>query len=186
MEMRRASAGRRGTSPALIALAVLALAVLAWGREAAAGNDEFWDGVWFECENAGRTTPPEDGCAMLDDDGLVFADGDVSHIKVVGSEEAEGCRKQQPGQCFRADEPRVSAAVDPSGAQETLSTWFLRKAEFGREQLRLRFLGCTQIYHVSSIGGVVVEARPDEDRCIWAQKKRFYMRRYQGDISFVE
>lgn len=147
--------------------------------------DEFWEGAWFECEHAARTAPPEDGCAMLDDDGLLFRDGGVSHIKVAESKEADGCRKRQAGQCFRAGETRVSASVNPTGAKETLSTWFLRRATFNPDALVLRFLGCAQIYHVTVMGGFL-EARPDDDRCIWAQKKRFYLRRYEGEIVFLE
>ena len=163
------------------------LAVLPVATPAAAGEayNEFWEGAWFECEYAARTAPPEDGCSMLDDDGLLFRDGGVSHIKVVESKEADGCRKQQPGQCFRADEKRVSASTNPTGSKETLSTWLLRRATFNPDTLILRFLGCAQIYHVTKMGNFL-ETRPDDDRCIWAQKKRFYLRRYEGEITFLE
>ena len=167
------------------ALAFLAAAFAAAPAAAEGNYDKFWEGAWFECEHAARTAPPEDGCAMLDDDGILFRDGGVSHVKVADSKEAKGCRKQQAGQCFPAGEPRVSVLVDPTGSQETLSTWFLRKAEFKRETLELRFLGCTQVYHVAGMDGFL-EARPDDDRCFWAQKKRFYLRRYGGEIDFLE
>ena len=170
--------------PAMVA-ALLAALSAATPTAAEDAYDEFWEGAWFECELAARTEPPGDGCAMLDDDGLFFRDGGVGHVKVAGSKEADGCKKQQPGQCFRADEARVSVTVNPTGAKETLSTWFLRKATFNPDKLVLPFLGCTQIYHVTEIGDFL-EARPDEDRCFWAQKKRFYLRRYDGEIVFLE
>ena len=165
----------RATVSLLAALAVLALPLP--GIPAGAGDAAvraFWDGPWFECEFAGRSSPPGDACSMLDDDGFLFSDGRVTYIKVLGSGEADGCKKQRPGQCFRADEDRISVSVNRTG-----------RAEFTLDTLGIRFLGCTQIFHVTEMGAFL-EARPDDKRCIWAGDKRFYLRRYEGEAVAVD
>lgn len=170
----------------LLSAALLVLGAVAPGPTAA--DDEaqkFWNGAWFECEFASRTAPPDDDCAMLDDDGFRFGENVASHIKVVGSKETDACKKQLAGQCFRADEPSISASVNPTGAKETLSTWFLRKAEFSLDAMSIPFLGCNQVYHVTVLGDFI-EARPDDDRCPLVGKKRFYLRRYAGEIEYIE
>lgn len=162
----------------MLVLAAMANLALAFSENPAIAEDDataaFWNGVWFECEFAGRTTPPEDGCAMLDDDGFLFGAGRVTYIKVKGSKETDGCRKRRAGQCFRADEARIEVEASRSG-----------RAEFSPDTLGIRFLGCTQVFHAAEMGDFL-EARPDGKRCIWAGEKRFYLRRYGGKVIGLE
>lgn len=130
-----------------------------------------WDGVWFECEFASRTTPPDDACTMLDDDGFIFSADRVTYIKVIDSPETDTCKKQRHGQCFRADQPEITVEKNRTG-----------KAEFTPTTLGIRFLGCTQTFHATSLDSFV-EARPDPDRCFWAGEKHFYLRRYSGQVK---
>ena len=155
------------------ALAVPGLVLILLPGPAPAGEGDaasIWDGTWFECEFAGRTSPPEDDCAMLDDDGFIFDDDTVTYIKVIDSKETDACKKQRAGQCFRADEPAVTVTRNRKG-----------EAEFTSNTIGIRFIGCTQIFHTTSIGEYI-EARPDAQRCLWAGKKHFYLRRYNGMV----
>ena len=63
-----------------------------------------WDGVWFTCEFAQRTNPPDDGCQMFDDEGFQVESGQFSYLRMKGSQET-ACRGNKKGQCFRADLP---------------------------------------------------------------------------------
>lgn len=152
----------------LIALMVVLAPVMA---PAAASAEDRWNGVWFECEFAGRTNPPADQCAMLDDDGFIFSEGSVTYVKVTDSMEEADCKKQRKGQCFRADAPAISVDVLRQG-----------KAEFTETTLGINFMFCTQIFHTTDMGDFI-EARPDDNRCYWAGEKRFYLRRYQGEMN---
>ena len=129
-----------------------------------------WDGLWFECEFASRQAPPEDGCAMLDDDGFLFSANRVTYMKVVDSKETDACKKQRAGQCFQATAPKITITEQRNG-----------KAKFTDTTIGLRFLGCTQIFHMTAMGDFV-EAKPDQDRCYWAGEKHFYLRQYQGQV----
>ena len=129
-----------------------------------------WDGVWFECEFASRTSPPGDDCAMLDDDGFIFDQDTVTYIKVIDSREGDACKKQRAGQCFRADEPAITVTRNRQG-----------QAEFTPSTIGIRFIGCTQIFHTKEIAAYI-EARPDASRCLWAGEKHFYLRRYTGKV----
>jgi len=154
-----------------LAVPVLAL-ILAMGP-ALAGDDDAagtWNGTWFECEFAGRTSPPGDDCAMLDDDGFIFDNDTVTYIKVIDSVETDACKKQRAGQCFRADAPSITVTRNRKG-----------QAEFTPTTIGIRFIGCTQIFHATSIGEYI-EARPDAERCLWAGEKHFYLRRYNGTV----
>jgi len=151
----------------------LSLMLLAFGTTSLAGTESHestWDGIWFECEFAGRTTPPDDGCAMLDDDGFIFAGDTVTYIKVIDSKETDACKKQRAGQCFRADAPAITITRNRQG-----------RAEFTPATIGIRFLGCMQIFNAASRGDFI-EARPDDQRCFWAGEKHFYLRRYHGKL----
>jgi len=157
----------------LRSLAAVALCQMLVSGPTVAGATEpenSWNGTWFECEFAGRTSPPEDDCAMLDDDGFIFDDDTVTYIKVIDSKETDACKKQRAGQCFRADEPAVTVTRNRKG-----------EAEFTSNTIGIRFIGCTQIFHTTSIGEYI-EARPDAQRCLWAGEKHFYLRRYNGMV----
>jgi hypothetical protein len=132
--------------------------------------DTEWNGIWFECEFAARTAPPADDCAMLDDDGFIFSDDNVTYVKVIDSPETDTCKKQRHGQCFRAEQPAITVITNRTG-----------QVKFTPATLQIHFFGCTQIYHTTSLGDYV-EARPDANRCYWAGKKHFYLRRFEGEV----
>lgn len=133
-------------------------------------ESQAWDGLWFECEFASRQAPPADNCAMLDDDGFLFSAGRVTYMKVIDSTEKDDCKKQRQGQCFQATAPKITITEQRNG-----------KAKFTNTTIGLRFLGCTQIFHMTAMGDFV-EAKPDDDRCYWAGEKHFYLRQYQGEV----
>ena len=149
------------------------LAMASHLRVASAVSDDQWTGIWFTCEFAGRTTPPHDECAMLDDDGFVFDPeiGRVVQVKVTDSTETDACKKQHHGQCFRADTDSITVTERRQG-----------KAIFTDTQMGLRLLGCTQIFH-ATVMDRFIELRPDAKRCLWAREKYFYVRRYDGMVK---
>ena len=131
--------------------------------------DEGWDGVWFTCEFAQRTNPPDDGCKMFDDEGFQVAGELFTYLRMKGSEET-ACRGNKKGQCFRADTPQISVTKRQIG-----------KIDIGPGWLKVRYLGCTQLYHLQKFDAFY-EAVPDVDKCIWANKRQFYVARYQGEV----
>ena len=154
----------------LLVIAVMAITPF---RFAAAESID-WNGLWFQCEFSGRQAPPGDDCAMLDDDGFFFEGDRVTYMKVIDSPETDACKKQRAGQCVRADEPSVTVTPSRKG-----------KAELTDKTLGLRWLACTQIFHMTKIN-TFYEARPDEDRCFWAGEKYFYLRKYDGTIKIED
>ncbi len=165
--MTQKHSGWSGSLAVPVLALILAMGPALAGEEDAAGT---WNGTWFECEFAGRTSPPGDDCAMLDDDGFIFDNDTVTYIKVIDSVETDACKKQRAGQCFRADAPSITVTRNRKG-----------QAEFTPTTIGIRFIGCTQIFHATSIGEYI-EARPDAERCLWAGEKHFYLRRYNGTV----
>ena len=158
---------------ALMSLASLSFASLTPSASAQA-EEIIWNGLWFECEFAGRQAPPADDCAMLDDDGFFFQGDRVTYMKVIDSPETDTCKKQRAGQCVRSDQPSITVTPSRKG-----------KAELTEKTIGLRWLACTQIFHMTKIN-TFYEARPDEDRCFWAGEKYFYLRKYEGEIKIED
>ena len=153
--------------PCLLALmGVLSTPVLATNEELAA----VWAGDWFTCEFAKSQSPPHEGCAMFDDEGFRFSDGRFTYIRITESAETE-CRGAKVGQCFRRDRPAIEITTKDRG-----------KLEFGTSTIKVRYLGCTQLFHFSDKPDYR-EISPDEDRCWWARKRHFYIATYQGDVT---
>ena len=152
-------------------LTVFLFALAVASPQITAAEEIDWDGLWFQCEFSGRQAPPDDDCAMLDDDGFLFQGERVTYMKVIDSPETDACKKQRAGQCVRADQPSVTVTASRKG-----------KAELSNNTLGLRWLACTQIFHMTKIK-TFYEARPDEDRCFWAGEKYFYLRKYDGAIT---
>ena len=61
--------------PAFIPLALALLGLLMSGPFTLATADTGWGGTWFTCEFARSQTPPDDDCAMFDDEGFRFSNG---------------------------------------------------------------------------------------------------------------
>ena len=159
----------------MILKAIVISVISVWGGVSLAhaeskSKSNAWDGLWFECEFASRQAPPQDECAMLDDDGFLFSSGRVTYMKVIDSTEKDDCKKQRAGQCFKASAPKITITEQRNG-----------KAKFTDTTIGLSFLACTQIFHMTKMGEFY-EAKPDQDRCFWAGEKHFYLRQYQGEV----
>lgn len=130
---------------------------------------DIWDGVWFTCEFAQRTSAPDDGCVMFDDEGFRVNKGAITYLRMDNSEET-ACRGNKKGQCFSANLPEISATEKSIG-----------KIEIGPDWITVRYLGCKQLYHFRALGAFY-EAIPDAKKCIWANKRQFYFARYLGVV----
>ena len=135
--------------------------------------DNQWPGIWFTCEFAQRQRAPDDGCQMFDDEGFQLADGRLSYLRITHSDET-ACRGGKKGQCFRRDRANIT----------------IRKTDRGRLTLRknqfdVKFLGCTQTFYFADTANYR-EMWPDDDRCFWASKRRFYIAPFDGTYNFAD
>ena len=159
----------------MLSFIVLAMGLgIGFSSKSAHADTSPWNGFWFECEFSGHQAPPGDDCAMLDDDGFLFEEDRVTHVKVINSTETDACKKQRAGQCFRADKPEIIVDTSRKG-----------KAIFTKTTIGMRFLACTQIFHMLKVK-IFYEAHPNEERCIWAGEKYFYLRKYDGNITIKD
>ena len=130
-------------------------------------------GAWFECEFSGKTSKPTDNCEMLDNDGFIFKDGIAAHISVVDSKETQ-CKKNKIGQCF---DSRLQYIKIRKGRQD--------KVDFNKGKLILTFLGCGQVFHLKDKINYI-EASPDKNKCFWAGKKVFFLKKYDGKLIYIK
>jgi hypothetical protein len=159
----------RAMIAALMPAALLAiLATSIPGLPAAA--DDSWDGTWFTCEFARSRTPPDDQCAMFDDEGFRFSNGRFTYVRITESDET-ACRGEKVGQCFRRDRAAISISTSDRG-----------KLDLGPEKIRVKYLFCTQTFFFKDTEHYR-EIWPDKDRCFWARKRHFYIARYDGEIT---
>ena len=135
--------------------------------------DNQWPGIWFTCEYAQRQRAPDDGCQMFDDEGFQLADGRLSYLRITHSDET-ACRGNKKGQCFRRDRANITITKTDRGRLT------LRKNQFD-----VKFLGCTQTFYFADTANYR-EMWPDDDRCFWASKRRFYIAPFDGIYKFVE
>ena len=129
------------------------------------------DGAWFECEFSGKTSQPTDNCEMLDNDGFIFSNNIAAHISVIDSQETN-CKKNKIGQCFQSD---ISFITVRQGRKD--------KVKFEDSKLILTFLGCGQVFYLTSKIDYI-QAKPDAKKCFWAGKKIFYLKKYNGKLIF--
>ena len=129
------------------------------------------DGVWFECEFSGKTSQPTDNCEMLDNDGFIFSNNIAAHISVIDSQETN-CKKNKIGQCFQSN---ISFITVRQGRKD--------KVKFEDSKLILTFLGCGQVFYLTSKIDYI-QAKPDAKKCFWAGKKIFYLKKYNGKLIF--
>ena len=129
------------------------------------------DGAWFECEFSGKTSQPTDNCEMLDNDGFIFSNNIAAHISVIDSQETN-CKKNKIGQCFQSN---ISFITVRQGRKD--------KVKFEDSKLILTFLGCGQVFYLTSKIDYV-QAKPDAKKCFWAGKKIFYLKKYNGKLIF--
>ena len=129
------------------------------------------DGAWFECEFSGKTSQPTDNCEMLDNDGFIFSNNIAAHISVIDSQETN-CKKNKIGQCFQSN---ISFITIRQGRKD--------KVKFEDSKLILTFLGCGQVFYLTSKIDYI-QAKPDAKKCFWAGKKIFYLKKYNGKLIF--
>ena len=132
--------------------------------------DTSWDGTWFTCEFAQRQRAPDDGCAMFDDEGFRFSDGRLTYVRITASDET-ACRGEKVGQCFQRDRPSISITTADRGKLDLLE-----------DRIHVRYLFCKQVFYFRDTPDYR-EIWPDDDKCIWASKRRFYIARYNGEIT---
>lgn len=154
----------------LLAVILMLAAPLAVLPGAPALADDSWGGTWFTCEFARSRTPPDDDCAMFDDEGFRFSDGRFTYVRITDSDET-ACRGEKVGQCFRRDRPAITITANDRG-----------KLDLGPDRIRVKYLFCTQIFYFKDTDHYR-EIWPDEDRCFWARKRHFYIARYDGRIT---
>ena len=135
--------------------------------------DNQWPGIWFTCEFAQRQRAPDDDCQMFDDEGFQLADGRLSYLRITHSDET-ACRGNKKGQCFRRDRANITITKTDRGRLT------LRKNQFD-----VKFLGCTQTFYFADTAHYR-EMWPDDDRCFWASKRRFYIAPFDGIYNFAD
>ena len=135
--------------------------------------DNQWPGIWFICEFAQRQRAPDDACQMFDDEGFQLADGRLSYLRITQSDET-ACRGEKKGQCFRRDRKDITVTKTNRG-----------RLTLRENQFDVKFLGCTQTFYFADTEHYR-EMWPDEDRCFWASKRRFYIAPFDGNFSFAE
>jgi len=128
------------------------------------------EGVWFTCEFARSQTPPDDKCAMFDDEGFEVTNGKLRYLRNKWSDET-ACRGNKKGQCFSSALPEIRVSVQPVG-------------EIGIEDnaIFVSYLACTQKFNIDQQDGFV-EVIPDKKRCFWAKDRHFYVSRYTGKLT---
>jgi hypothetical protein len=132
-----------------------------------------WPGIWFICEFAQRQRAPDDACQMFDDEGFQLADGRLSYLRITQSDET-ACRGEKKGQCFRRDRKDITVTKTNRG-----------RLALRENQFDVKFLGCTQTFYFADTKHYR-EMWPDEDRCFWASKRRFYIAPFDGNFSFAD
>ena len=137
----------------------------------ARANSKTLDGVWFTCEFTQSQTPPDDGCLTFDDEGFRFADGKATYLRMNGSEE-KGCKGNKKGQCFARDRSDIS-----------VSTRSLGKISYGVDWIDIRYLFCTQRFHIGTADAYLT-LKPDAKRCPWAGKRHFYIAPFDGTVRY--
>ena len=149
-------------------LATLFLASLACGPVLAQRLPDL-DGVWFTCEFTQSKTPPTDGCDMFDDEGFEARDGQITYLRMLGSDEVN-CKGQKKGQCFPASLPQITVSTKPIG-----EAWLIDS------RLHVTWYGCTQDYTLTQDTGFV-SVKPDGKDCFWSRERHFYVAPYTGQV----
>lgn len=155
---------------AIIMMMAAPLATLSAVTATTAMADDRWGGTWFTCEFARSQTPPDDGCAMFDDEGFRFTGGRFTYVRITESDET-ACRGAKVGQCFRRDRPAITIKTSDRGG-----------LDLGPDRIRVTYLFCTQTFYFKDTDQYR-EIWPDETRCFWARKRHFYIARYEGEIT---
>ena len=135
--------------------------------------DNQWPGIWFICEFAQRQRAPDDACQMFDDEGFQLSDGRLSYLRITQSDET-ACRGDKKGQCFRRNRANITITKTDRG-----------RLTLRENQFDVKFLGCTQTFYFADTTHYR-EMWPDDDRCFWASKRRFYIAPFNGIYNFSD
>ena len=127
------------------------------------------EGIWFTCEFATSQSPPDDGCAMFDDEGFSVDDGKITYLRNVASTET-ACRGNKKGQCFSANTHNITVSERRIGA-----------ARIEGRQLLVSYMGCTQKFDLQKSPNYV-SVIPAKDKCIWTRNRHFYVAPYEGKL----
>ena len=130
-----------------------------------------WEGIWFSCEFAQRQRAPDEGCQMFDDEGFSYFDGQLSYLRMEGSQQT-ACRGNKVGQCFKRTKPAI-----------TVSRKDIGQARIQDDRLIVRYWGCEQSYQRFD-GADFMTIKPLGKSCIWSQERHFYIAPYEGDIAY--
>ena len=96
------------------------------------------EGIWFTCEFATSQSPPDDRCAMFDDEGFSVEDGKITYLRNIASTET-ACRGHKEGQCFAANTHNI-----------TVSDRLIGAARIKGQQLLVSYMGCTQKFDLQT------------------------------------
>ncbi len=152
-------------------IAILLIAVL--GSLPAQASEEGLpplEGIWFTCEFATSQTPPDDGCAMFDDEGFSVDGGKITYLRNIASTET-ACRGNKQGQCFAANTHNITVSERRIGAAR-IEGW----------QLLVSYMGCTQKFDLQPSSDYV-SVIPTTDKCIWTRKRHFYVAPFEGKLN---
>jgi hypothetical protein len=128
------------------------------------------EGVWFTCEFATRTGPPDDQCKMFDDEGFSVEDGKITYLRNIASDE-QACRGNKAGQCFAANTKEIKVSRRPVGI-----------ARIENNQLLVSYFGCTQKFDLKNEADYVTVV-PVKEKCIWTRNRHFYVAPYHGKLN---
>jgi hypothetical protein len=146
--------------------------ILVLTSQASAKSNDLSNGIWFTCEFAHSQIPPEDDCAMLDDDGFQIIDGIVHRIKIKNSTET-GCRHNRAGNCFLRSQRGLIA-----------QRFELGPIKFLVNKIYLTWLGCTQEYAIIEHSNYK-EIAPSSELCWWTPPKHYFISRYISKIRII-
>lgn len=155
----------------LVCLFAFSIALVSWPHKSGVAQEASqWEGIWFSCEFAQRQRAPDDGCQMFDDEGFSYEDGNLSYLRMIGSQQT-ACRGNKKGQCFARTKNAITITKKPIGD--------LRIKD---DLLILRYWGCDQSYQLTE-GDDYMTVKPLGKNCFWSQERHFYIARYDGMVT---
>ena len=132
-------------------------------------NNSISDEIWFTCEFAKKQSPPNDNCAMFDDEGFLVKNDIVYYLRIKNSRE-KNCKGNKIGHCFKKNKKVIKVKKNKLG-----------KIKFNESYLSVSWLGCKQKYFVSK-NKFFYSLIPEKNKCFWATKRVFYISKFNGKI----
>ncbi len=138
-------------------------------KELFSQNEKIY-GKWFECEFSISGSIPFDDCDMLDDDGFLVEENNLYHLKIISSNEIN-CRGNKKGNCFKFKTNEIKTKKSKLG-----------KIESSTNNIKVKYMGCSQIYWIKQINNKFWKIFPDQNKCYWTREKNFYVRKWEGRL----